>query len=117
MIFLEGFSISDQLPFEDFAKIDLKIGIIVDASRLSGTKKLMKLTIDIGGETRQSVAGLGDQYNPEDLKSKLVVVVTNLKPRKIFGLESQLMLLAAVDGSQVSLVQPDRPVSLGCKVT
>lgn len=75
------------------------------------------MQIDIGGKTRQSVAGLGEQYRPEDLRSRLVAVVTNLKPRKIFGLDSEVMLLAAIDGPAVALLSPDKAVSPGAKVT
>jgi methionine--tRNA ligase beta chain len=113
----EASSISSQLPFEDFTKIDLRIGRIIDAQRVNGTKKLVKLKIDIGGQTKQSIAGLGEHYSPEGLKSKIVVVVTNLKQRKIFGLDSEVMLLAALDGQEVSVIQPDKPVSAGSKVT
>lgn len=85
--------------------------------RVPGSKKLVKLQIDIGGQTKQSVAGLGDQYGVEDLRSRLVAVVTNLRPRKIFGLDSEVMILAAIDGSSVAVLGPDKKVSPGAKVT
>ena len=105
------------MPFEEFAKIDIRVGRIIGAERVPGTTRLVKLAIDIGGQTKQSIAGVGEQYKPEELKSKTVVVVTNLKQRKIFGLDSEVMLLAALDGQQLSIIQPDKSVSAGCKVT
>ncbi|MEM2634223.1 MAG: methionine--tRNA ligase subunit beta [Nitrososphaerales archaeon] len=105
------------MSFEEFSKIDLRIGKIVEAEMVPGAKRLIRLKIDLGGEIKQSIAGLGEHYKPEDLKSKLVVVVTNLKPRKIFGLDSEVMLLAAIDGQTVSLIEPDKKISVGSKVT
>ncbi|NWG09927.1 MAG: hypothetical protein HXX80_06470 [Nitrososphaerales archaeon] len=68
---------------------------------MPGSKKLIKLMIDIGGVVKQSVAGLGNSYKSEQLLSKLVAIVTNLKPRKIFGVESEVMMLAALHGSNI----------------
>ena len=89
----------------------------MDAQPIAGSKKLIKLMIDIGGTVKSSVAGLGDYYKPEQLLSKLVAVVTNLKPRKVFGVESEVMILAALDGPNVSILNPDKQVSAGSKVT
>ncbi|MBI2183379.1 MAG: methionine--tRNA ligase subunit beta [Thaumarchaeota archaeon] len=104
-------------PFEEFAKIDFRVGKIIQAEQVPGAKKLVKLKIDIGGTVKQSVAGLGGHYKPEDLVSKQVVVVTNLQPKKMFGLDSEVMLLAAVDGDTVCILKPDRDMALGSKVT
>ncbi|MCS7116203.1 MAG: hypothetical protein RMJ31_03055 [Nitrososphaerota archaeon] len=93
------------------------MGKIVEAEMVPGAKRLILLKIDLGGEIKQSVAGIGEQYKPEDLKSKLVVVVTNLKPRRVFGLNSEVMLLAAVDGQTISVIEPDKQISAGSKVT
>lgn len=95
----------------------MKIGKITDAERVVGSRKLIKLSINIGGSVKQSIAGLGDQYTPEGLEGKLVAVVTNLEIRKIFGLQSEVMLLAAVDGQHVSILHPDKQVSAGSKIT
>jgi methionine--tRNA ligase beta chain len=108
---------SGIVSFNDFSRLDLRIGKVVLAERVPGSKKLLRLQIDVGGKTRQSVAGLGDQYKPEALQSKLVVVVLNLEPRKLFGVESQVMLLAAIDGDKVSVLSPDQAVAPGSKVT
>jgi len=109
--------LAKEVTFDEFSRIDFRIGKVVEAQLVPGTKKLVKLQIDIGGQVKQSLAGLGDQYKPEDLKSRLVVVVTNLKPRQIFGLTSEVMLLAALDGQTVTLLQPDKTVATGSKVT
>ncbi|MEM3382557.1 MAG: hypothetical protein QXD42_02085 [Nitrososphaerales archaeon] len=93
------------------------MGKIVDAQQIHGSKKFMKLMIDIGGAIKTSVAAIGDNYRPDQLSSKLVAVVTNLKPRKVFGVESEVMILAALDDSITSILQPDKQVSAGSKVT
>lgn len=108
---------ADKIPFEDFIKLDCRVGRIVEAEMVPDAKKLVKLKIDIGGTMKQSIAGLGEHYRPEDLRSKLVAVITNLQPRKIFGQESEVMLLAALDANVVSLLRPDRDVSAGSKIT
>jgi methionyl-tRNA synthetase len=107
---------SGQVSFDEFSRIDFRVGRVAGAERVPGSKKLVKLQIDLGTETKQSVAGLGDQYSPEELAGRLVIVVTNLKPRQIFGLASEVMLLAAVEGERVSLLTPDREVAPGTKV-
>lgn len=95
----------------------MRIGKIIDVEKLSGSKKLLKLRIDLGSAIKQSVAAVGDNYSPEQLKSKLVVVVTNLKPRKVFGTQSEVMILATLDGSSISLLTPDKQVNLGSKIS
>jgi len=106
-----------QITFEEFQRLSIKVGKIVEAEKVEGSKKLVKLKVDLGGEVKQSLAGLAEVYNLEDLKGKLVVVLTNLKPRKLFGLESEVMLLAAVHDKEVSLIVPDKDIPLGSKVT
>ena len=83
------------IDIDDFAKIDLRVGRVVKAERVPHSKKLLKLIVDIGGETRQVLAGLAKWYNPEDLEGKTVIVVANLKPKRMAGLVSQGMILAA----------------------
>ncbi len=95
----------------------MKVGKIVDAEKVVGSKNLMKLIIDLGEATKQSIAAIGDRYESEQLKSKLVAVVTNLKPRKIFGLESEVMILAALDDSNISILHPDKQVRSGSKIS
>lgn len=93
------------------------MGKIVDVERIQGSKKLVKMKIDVGGEIKQSLAGVADIYNLEELKGKLVAVVKNLQPRKLFGLESEVMVLAAVHNGKVSLLIPDKEMPPGSKVT
>lgn len=109
-----------QLDFDYFTKLDIRVGKVVKAERVSGARKLLHLEIDLGGEVKGCVAGLAEHYSPEELVGKMVAVVANLKPRKMFGLESQVMLLAAIDSlnpSNVSLLVPDKPVQPGSRVT
>jgi methionine--tRNA ligase beta chain len=106
-----------SVGFNEFKKLDIRVGKVVKAEMVPNAKKLIKLQIDIGGKTKQSIAGLGEHYTPQDLLSKTVVVVTNLEVKKIFNLDSEVMLLAAVDGDKVSLLQPDKQVKEGASVT
>jgi len=103
------------ISIEDFSKIDLRIGKILEAERVPGSKKLMKLRVDIG-EERTVVAGIAESYKEEDLIGKYVVLVSNLKPAKIFGIESQGMILAASDRSGIHIIVPDGEVRPGAKV-
>jgi len=106
-----------KIPFTDCEKIDIRLGRIDEVEKVSGSKKLLKLRIDIGSGTKQSIAGVGERYGIDDLRGKIVAVVTNLQPRKILGLESEVMLLAAFDESgQLGLLRPDLDMSAGTKV-
>jgi methionyl-tRNA synthetase len=104
------------LSFEDFKKVELRIGKILTAERVPGATKLLQLTVDLGAEVRPVVAGIAQWYAPEDLVGKQVVVVANLAPAKIRGVESRGMLLAAdLDGAAV-LLNPDKEVPEGSTV-
>ena len=96
--------------------MDLRIGKITKAEAVQGSRNLIKMLIDVGGEVRQAVAGLAQYYNPQDLEDKSVAVIANLQPRKMFGIESNVMILAAEDEKTVSMLLPDRPVSIGSKI-
>jgi methionyl-tRNA synthetase len=87
-----------KIGIEDFAKVELRAGIVKSAERIQGADKLLKLLVDIGDEVRQVLAGIALSYAPEDLVGRKVVIVTNLAPRKMRGLESNGMLLAASVG-------------------
>ncbi|GAI32395.1 unnamed protein product [marine sediment metagenome] len=89
---------------------------IIEAEKVEGSDKLLKLQIDLGEEKRQIVAGLGRFYQPEDLIGREIVVVVNLEPRKIFSLESQGMLLAADNKDKPVLLEPDKEVPAGTKI-
>jgi len=106
----------ENINFEEFQKIDLRIGKVIEAERIEGTDKLLKLKVDLGEEKRQLVAGIAKFYQPEDLIGKEIVVVANLEPKIFRGIESQGMLLAAdVEGKPVFL-KPDEEVPPGTKV-
>ncbi len=108
---------ASEISFEEFSKLDLKVAEVKQAERVSGANKLLKLKIDIGGEEREIVAGVAEQYSPEEMVGKKIVVVTNLKPAKIRGIESKGMLLAAKDGDVLSLVCLDKNISPGSKIS
>jgi methionyl-tRNA synthetase len=92
----------DVITFDEFKRMDFKVGEIMKAERVEGTEKLVKMEVNIGTETRQMVAGIADKYSPEELAGKKVIVIVNLKPAVIRGVESQGMLLAAeVDGKAI----------------
>jgi methionyl-tRNA synthetase len=102
------------ISIEEFAKVELKTGKILSVETVPKSKKLLKLQVGFGSETRQIVSGIAQFYPPEDLVGKDVVVVMNLKPAKIFGIESNGMILAA--GDEASLLVPLKPVEAGTKI-
>lgn len=105
-----------MISFDDFQKLDLRVASIISAERIEGSDKLLKLMINIGDEERQLVAGIGRKYSPEELEGKQIVVIANLEPRELMGLESQGMLLAA-DGEQGSVMLiPDHEIPPGAKI-
>ncbi len=106
-----------EVSFEEFSKIDLRVAEVKEAERVKGADKLLKLKIDIGSEERQIVAGIAEQYSPEKMVGKKIVVVSNLKLAKIRGIESKGMLLAAKDGKILSLVCVDKDVKGGSEVS
>ncbi|HWQ66059.1 MAG TPA: methionine--tRNA ligase [Methanospirillum sp.] len=103
-----------SISIEEFGKVELKTGRVIAAEAVPKSSKLLKLQVGFGSETRQIVSGIAQFYNPEDLVGKDVVVVMNLKPAKIFGIESNGMILAA--GDQASLLVPLKPVEPGTKI-
>jgi len=107
---------AELIDIEVFKKIDLRIGLVKHAERVLGSKKLIRLVVDLGGEERQVVAGLAEWYSPEYFVNKHVVVVANLKPRKLMGLESRGMILATCDRGKPVLLTVAEPVEPGSKV-
>ncbi len=105
-----------MIKFEDFQKIDLKIGKIIAAEKVKRADKLLKLEVDLGEEKKQLVAGIAKLYQPEDLIGREIVVVVNLEPRTLMGLESQGMLLAADNDGKPVLLKPDEEVPPGTKI-
>ena len=98
---------NDYITIDDLSKVELKVGQILEVSRVEKSDKLYKLTVDIGSEKRTIVSGLVNYYKEDELLNKQVVVVTNLKPAKLRGVESQGMLLAAGDDDVVKLLVLD----------
>jgi methionyl-tRNA synthetase len=107
----------ELLDISEFKKLDLRIAHIKSATLVPGAKKLLKMSVDIGDGERQIVAGIAEHYAPEDLVGKNIVVVANLKPAKIRGVESQGMLLAASDGDNVILLVPDKEAAPGSPIS
>jgi len=106
----------DMIDIADFAKMDLRVAEVVAAEKVEGADKLLKIRVNLGQEERQIVAGIAQHYNPDDLIGKRIVVVANLKPAKLRGIESQGMLLAASDESTISILTPLKDVKIGSKV-
>ncbi len=106
----------DKIDIADFAKVELRVALVKEAEKIAGSKKLLKLQVDLGTETRQVVAGISEAYAPEALVGKKIVLVANLKPAKLMGVESNGMVLAAsLDGKAV-LCTFDADVPPGTKI-
>lgn len=106
-----------NISYEDFLKLDLRVGTIVSADDLENSNKLIKMTIDDGAEKRQIVAGIKKQYKIEDLVGKQIVFIANLEPREIAGLVSNGMVLAAHTLDDLPVVlHPERVVPDGSKI-
>jgi len=109
--------IAPEIEFDDFAKIDLRIAKIVKAEHVEGADKLLKLTVDIGDETRQVFAGIKSAYAPEDLEGRHTVVVANLKARKMkFGMSEGMVLAAGPGGKELWILSPDEGAVAGMRV-
>ncbi len=114
---MEGATQAPIMTITEFQKIDLRVAEIVQAEKVEGADRLLKLQVDLGGEKRQVVAGIAQHYTPEELIGKKVVLVANLKPATIRGVESHGMLLAASDTQALSILTLDRPtLPTGSKV-
>ena len=107
---------NELINMSEFARVDVRIGKIVSAERIAGSKKLIKLDVDVGDETRQLVAGIAEEYTPEDLIGKLVPILANLKPAKLMGVESKGMILAVDVAGKPILLHPDQEVPAGSRV-
>jgi methionyl-tRNA synthetase len=110
--------IADEIEIGDFAKIDLRVAKIVAAEHVPEAKKLLKLTLDIGSETRTVFAGIKSAYEPEDLEGRFTVMVANLKPRKMrFGVSEGVVLAAGPGGDELYILEPDEGSKPGLRVT
>lgn len=109
--------IEPEIEFGDFAKVDLRIARIVSCEEVPKADKLLKMQLDIGGETRQVFSGIKSAYKPEDLVGKLTVMVANLKPRKMkFGMSEGMVLAAGPGGSELWLLEPHEGAQPGMRV-
>jgi methionine--tRNA ligase beta chain len=105
-----------MITYDDFMKLDIRIGTLRRAEKVQGADKLIRLEVDLGGEQRQVVAGMAHTYSPEEFIGKQVPILVNLEPRKLRGIESQGMILAVdIDGRPVMLL-PDKEVPAGSVV-
>ena len=107
---------TDQITIDEFRKVSLRVGLVTAAERVPKSTKLLKLQVDIGTERRQVVAGIGTKYAPEDLVGKRVVIVANMKPAKLMGVESQGMVLAAGEEEVTALLTTMEDVPPGSKI-
>ncbi len=105
------------ITIDDFAKVELKIAKVLEAEKVEGSDKLLKLQLEVGEEKRQVVSGIAKTYKPEDLIGKHVVLVANLKPVKLRGIESNGMILAASNGDELTLVTPMTEIKSGSTVS
>lgn len=108
---------SDIVTMKEFKHLKIKIGTVAEVERVPGSQNLFKLQVDVGDERRQIITGLVGYYTAEELKDKVIVVLTNLKPARIFGQISNGMLLAAESGDKLALLTVDRDIQNGANVT
>ena len=106
-----------EIPFAEFQKLDLRIGKIIEANQIPGSRNLMRMTVDFGTEKRQAVAGLSQWYKPESLVGKKGAFILNLERRKLMGVESQCMIFAAEDSNgNVVILQTEKDVAEGSRI-
>ena len=108
---------AETISIDEFGKLDLRIGVVLEARPHPNADKLMLLQIDVGGEQKQIIAGIRGHYEPGDLTGRRIVVVNNLQSALLRGEESNGMLLAASDGEDVILLRPDVDVPAGSKIS
>jgi methionyl-tRNA synthetase len=114
----EPTAVKEQIQYDDFAKLDLRVGTIVAAEKVPKADKLLKLQVDLGFETRTIVSGIAEHFKPEDITGKQVVVVANLAPRKMRGIESNGMILMADDkAGKLHFINPVDTIDNGSSVS
>ena len=108
----------NKIKFSDWEKIDIRIGKILEVEDIPEADKLYKLTVDIGEEKpRTLAAGLKQHYEKSDLKNKLAIFLANLEPKTLKGVESNGMILAAVDNDKIAIIQPESEIKPGTKIS
>jgi methionine--tRNA ligase beta chain len=106
-----------EISFNEFMKLDMRVGKVVEAKQIVGSKNLIRMIVDFGTEKRQSVAGLLQWYKPEELVGNKYAFILNLQRRKFMGVESQCMIFAAEDDKgNVVLIKPEKDVEVGSKI-
>jgi len=111
-------ALKDEIVYDDFGKIDLRTGIITAAQKVPKADKLLQLEVDLGFEKRTILSGIAMHFQPEEIIGKQVVVVANLAPRKMRGIDSNGMILMAEDASgKLHFVQPENTIDAGSKVS
>ncbi len=106
-----------EISFEEFQKLDLRMGKIIEANQVPGSRNLIRMIVDFGTEKRQAVAGLLQWYKPQDLVGKKCAFILNLQRRKMMGVESQCMILAADDEKgSVIVLQPEKDIAEGSRI-
>jgi methionine--tRNA ligase beta chain len=106
-----------EIPFEQFQKLDMRVGKIIEANQIPGSRNLIRMVVDFGTEKRQAVAGLLQWYKPEDLVGGKYAFILNLQRRKLMGVESQCMILAAEDDKgNVVCLRPEEDIAEGSKI-
>lgn len=107
-----------EISFEEFQKLDLRVGKIIEANQIPGSRNLIRMIVDFGTEKRQAVAGLLQWYKPQELVNKKCVFILNLQKRKMMGVESQCMILAAEDDKgNVVVLQPEKEIAEGSRIS
>ncbi len=106
----------DRVTFDDFQKLDIRIGKIVVAEKVENADRLLRLEVDFGSEKRQIVSGIAQWYTPKELIGKECPFILNLEPRTIKGVESQGMLMAATVDNAAVLLHPDKEVPVGSRI-
>lgn len=106
-----------EISFDEFQKLDLRIGKITEANQIPSSRNLIRIIVDFGAEKRQAVAGLLQWYKPEDLVGRKFAFILNLQRRKLMGIESQCMIFAAEDDKgNVVVLQPEKDIVQGSKI-
>jgi len=112
-----GVVLDMEISFEEFQKLDMRVGKVLEANQIPGSRNLIRMIVDFGTEKRQAVAGLLQWYKPEDLVGKKYAFILNLQRRKFMGVESQCMILAAEDDKgNVVAIQPEKDIAEGSKI-
>jgi methionyl-tRNA synthetase len=107
----------EKISFNDFMKLDLRTAKIIEVEDVEGKDKLFKLTIEVGSEKRTLVAGLKEYYSKEEMLGKTIIIVANLEPKKLAGILSEGMLLAAEEEGKVVLLTTDKEIPSGSKIS